>query len=176
MIYSDLFFWKSKLQNSVVLSSFEAEYIALSECTRELVSLFNFLNVIIVNLPTPSSSCDNAACTLVVENSDISKRSKHIDVIYHYSLEKVHDGFINVKHVPGDQNFSDLFTKPVAKVIFQRFIPLDKDYVFQFYNNEAVCYFMHCYKLESYWYGKFSIGSNGVISEDSIESKLHRLL
>jgi hypothetical protein len=32
---NDLYFRKSKLQNSVVLSSFEAEYIALSECTRE---------------------------------------------------------------------------------------------------------------------------------------------
>jgi hypothetical protein len=43
------------------------------------------------------------------------KRSKHIDIRYHYSLEKVHDGFINVKHAPGDdQNFADLFRKPVA--------------------------------------------------------------
>jgi hypothetical protein len=119
MIYSDLFFWKSKLQNSVVLSSFEAEYIALSECTRELVSLFNFLNVIIVNLPTPSSSCDNAACTLVVENSDISKRSKHIDVIYHYSLEKVHDGFINVKHVLVIKILRICLQNPLLKSFFR---------------------------------------------------------
>ncbi len=41
-----LFFWKSKLQNSVVLSSFEAEYIALSECTREIDILLFMLNII----------------------------------------------------------------------------------------------------------------------------------
>ncbi len=93
--------------------------------------------MIIVNLHTPSISCDNAAALEVVENGGISKRSKHID--NHYSLGKVHDGLINVKYAPrDDQNFADLFTKPVAKVAFQMLIPLDKDYAFQFYNNEAL--------------------------------------
>jgi hypothetical protein len=46
---NELFFWKSKLHNSVVLSSFEAEYIALSECVREVISLFNFLKEIIID-------------------------------------------------------------------------------------------------------------------------------
>ncbi len=34
--------WKSKLQNSVVLSTFKAEYFALSECTRDFLSLLIF--------------------------------------------------------------------------------------------------------------------------------------
>jgi transposase InsO family protein len=162
---NELFFWKSKLQNSVVLSSFEAEYIALSECIRELMSLFNFLKMIIVDLPIPFISCDNAAAVKVVENGGISKRSKHIDIRYHYFLEKVDKGLIIVQHISGNQNFADLFTKPVAKIIFQKFVSLDKDNVLQFYNNEAVCCFMHCYKLE---YVKISDGSNGEIAEDLV--------
>jgi hypothetical protein len=87
------FFWKSKLQNSVVLSSFEAE------------------------------------------------RSKHIDVRYHYVVEKFEKGFVKVEHVSGNDNLADIFTKPVSKVVFQKFVSLTKDYVVQFHNNEAACYF-----------------------------------
>jgi hypothetical protein len=143
---NNLFFWKSKLQTSVVMSSFEAEYIALSECVRELTSLFNFLKAFIDNMSTPSVLCDNASAVRVAVNGGVSKRSKHIDVRYHYIVEKIEKGLINVEHISGNENFADIFTKPVANVIFRKFVPLGKDFVIHFGNNEAVCDYVHCYK------------------------------
>jgi hypothetical protein len=139
-IGNELFFWKSKLHNSVVLSSFEAEYIALSECIREVISLFNFLKDVFIDLSTPVILCDNASAIKVAENGGISKRSKHIDTRYHFFLDKIDGGNIVISHIAGEENFADIFTKPVGKVVFQKFVKSDKNHVFSFHNNEAVCH------------------------------------
>ena len=131
-IGNQLFYWKSKLHNSVVLSSFEAEYIGLSECVREVLSMFNFLKSF-SNVSSPIVLCDNLAAISVVDSNGMSKRSKHIDTRYHFFMEHVRNGSIIVKHISGSKNFADLLTKPVGGVVFKNLIKL----VLQ--NIEAVC-------------------------------------
>jgi hypothetical protein len=67
---------------------------------------------------TPLILCDNAAAIKVVENGGISKRSKHIDIRYHFFLDNIDEGNIVVSHISGEENFADIFTKPVGKVVF----------------------------------------------------------
>ena len=44
------------------------------------------------------------AIEVLLKNPSSHKRSKHIDVKYHFSREQVENGLINVKYVPtGDQ-------------------------------------------------------------------------
>lgn len=73
--------WSSHKQNSVDLSSSEAEYIAMSEICRELKYIYSFLAEIggVVNCPTPLFS-DNVAARCWVESTKLLRRSTNIDI------------------------------------------------------------------------------------------------
>jgi len=49
---------------------------------------------------------------------------KHIDVRYHFIREAVEDGKVSVVYIPTDDNPADIFTKPLAKAKFRRFVEL----------------------------------------------------
>ncbi|CAD6997394.1 unnamed protein product [Ceratitis capitata] len=82
--------WESRKQSVVALSSMEAEYVALCQGTKEVV----FLRVLLSELgygeyvkgPT-SILCDNQSALYMVKNPLVQKRSKHIDIRYHYIRE-----------------------------------------------------------------------------------------
>jgi len=50
--------------------------------------------------------------------------NKHINVQYHFIREAVEDGKVSVIYLPTDDNPVDIFTKPLAKAKFQRFVEL----------------------------------------------------
>ena len=50
------------------------------------------------------------------------KRSKHIDIRYHFIREKILSGFVDLQYVPSEDNVADLMTKPFSKVKLQKFI------------------------------------------------------
>ena len=51
-------------------------------------------------------------------------RTKHIDVRYHFIREAVEDEKVSVVYIPTDENPADIFTKPLAKAKFRRFMEL----------------------------------------------------
>ncbi len=75
--------WRSFKEKCVALSSTEAKYIALAECCRALVHAPRVLHELGVQLPT--SKVYNQPCIAWAEVG--GKRTKHVDVRYHYSRE-----------------------------------------------------------------------------------------
>jgi hypothetical protein len=78
------FSWESRKQRTVALSSTEAEYMALSDASKEAVFLIGYLkelgfqslaNVVVFN--------DNQGAGKLTENSVYHARSKHIDVRFY---------------------------------------------------------------------------------------------
>ena len=47
---------------------------------------------------------------------------KHIDIRLHFVRDCVNNHVIDVKHIPGIQNSADLFTKPLDKVVHQKWV------------------------------------------------------
>uniref|UniRef100_H3H993 Integrase catalytic domain-containing protein n=1 Tax=Phytophthora ramorum TaxID=164328 RepID=H3H993_PHYRM len=86
--------WRSKKQRTVALSSTEAEYMALSEATQEAV----WLKVFLCELGEMASDEavkiyeDNQGSIALAKNPQFHKRTKHIDIRYHFVREKVEDG------------------------------------------------------------------------------------
>ncbi len=102
--------WCSKRQSCVSRSSTEAEYIALSHATQEVVWLRRILNDIGEKQEQPSiMNEDNQAAIELSRNPRFHNRTKHIDVAYHFVREKVNDKSINVKYCSTDQMFIYLF-------------------------------------------------------------------
>jgi hypothetical protein len=117
--------WSSKKQNVVALSSTEAEYVAQTHAAKEAIWLRSFISEIQGKTKGPLTiSCDNQGAIALAKDNKFHGRTKHIDLRYHFIREAVEDGKINVKYVPTDDNVSDIFTKPLPRPKFQRFVEL----------------------------------------------------
>ncbi|KYQ49640.1 Copia protein [Trachymyrmex zeteki] len=76
--------WSSKKQTSVTVSSTEAEYIAASHASKELLWLRQLLKDMSFPAEEPTIiNEDNQGCIRLIESSRCGARTKHIDVCYH---------------------------------------------------------------------------------------------
>ena len=105
--------WKSYRQNAMASSTMAAEYMALSDATREAVWLRNLYGDVsgyMLFSPTTIYE-DNEACIAVTSNRLISEKSKHIQVRFHVVRDHLEKGEIRLKPVPTDKQEADIFTK-----------------------------------------------------------------
>ena len=61
---------------------------------------------------------------LLAKDNKFHVRTKHINLRYHFIHEVVEDGKIQVKYVLMDDNISDIFTKPLPRPKFAKFVEL----------------------------------------------------
>jgi hypothetical protein len=115
--------WLSRRQKIVALSSTEAEYMALSDCSRQLVWISQLLNEIGYEIPVPILYGDNQGSIFWGENPIQEKRSKHIDIRYHYIREVVENKQIVPAFIEGKNNPADILTKNLERILFERFRP-----------------------------------------------------
>ena len=115
------FSWLSRRQKTVALSSTEAEYMSLSDCSRQVAWIKMLLEEIGYKLgPLPICS-DNQGAIFISSNPITERRSKHIDIRYHYVRELVEDKKVEVFYVSTDDNPADLFTKNLGRIKFLKF-------------------------------------------------------
>lgn len=118
--------WGSERQKSVALSTTESEYVAASQTIKELVwirrLLFDLQADVMNNVPM--LFMDNQSAIKLVKNPEYHKRSKHIDVKYHFIREKYEEGVFNLEYVASEDQLGDIFTKALNKVKFEKFCQL----------------------------------------------------
>jgi len=57
---------------------------------------------------------DNQGAIALAKNPEFHKRTKHIDIRYHFVREKVEDGQVVLEYCPTQEMLADLMTKPIA--------------------------------------------------------------
>jgi hypothetical protein len=77
-------FWASKKQNSVILSTVEAEYIAAGHCCAQLLWMRQTLRDYDYKLSKVPLLCDNESAIRMADNPVEHNRTKHIDIQYHF--------------------------------------------------------------------------------------------
>ena len=108
--------WKSKKQQTVALSSCEAEYMAITAATQESMFLSMLAKEFGHSTTKPINiRGDNEGSLSLVRNPVINQRSKHIDIKFHFIREKYTSGFISIAHVPSGENVADIMTKPSTR-------------------------------------------------------------
>ena len=108
--------WKSKKQQSVALSTCEAEYMALVAAVQEAKFLRQFLaDMQGTDLKSVNINVDNQGAIALAKNPVYHQRSKHIDIMYHFIRSEVQEGVVSLSYVQLERNLADLFTKPVSK-------------------------------------------------------------
>ncbi|KAE8954904.1 hypothetical protein PR002_g31958 [Phytophthora rubi] len=67
---------------------------------------------------------DSQAALVMATNPTYSRRTRHIELRWHYVREQVEKGVIDLHKVCGDVNPADMFTKPLDKLRLKRMLAL----------------------------------------------------
>jgi len=108
--------WESKKQRTVALSSTEAEYMALTEATKEAMYLRGFLSEL--NLSAPGRvrmMNDNRGALLLAQNHTFHARTKHVDARHHFVRQALHEGLVEIDHLPSGEMPADFLTKGLPR-------------------------------------------------------------
>lgn len=123
LLGNNLISWHSKKQNSVSLSTAEAEYIALGSCCTQLIWMKQMLLDYGKRSNTLDIFCDNTSAIHIAKNPVMHSRTKHIAYRHHFIRELVENKMIAIHHVSSEHQLADIFTKPLD---FSRFVTLRK--------------------------------------------------
>lgn len=136
--------WMSKKQKSVATSTMDAEYMAMCAASKQsqwlalvlremgaadLIGQHKFKPTVrektkfMIGSPVLIRG-DNQAALGLVRDAQISDRSKHIDVAYHYQRDLMKKDRLKVEFVGTAEMVADGMTKPLAKTGFNRFLDL----------------------------------------------------
>jgi hypothetical protein len=127
--------WKSNKQDTISLSSAEAEYKALSDLSREIVWITSLINEIKI-FKSPSNIpvfIDNKAAIDLArsETSQNGFRTKHMDIRLHFVREHVQSNLLNLIYIKSNENPADFLTKAVGRCTIRRSLK-----VLGIYNSE----------------------------------------
>ena len=110
--------WASKKQSTVTLSSTEAEYIALSDCSKEIKFEWMLLKELLNLTKAAIIYEDNTGAIFLVKNQQVGARTKHIDVRHHYIRGLIKQKTLKIMFVSSEDNCSDIMTKNAQLSIF----------------------------------------------------------
>ena len=112
--------WCSQKQETVALSSCEAEFMAATEAAKQAIWLQDLYEEItdqtrerVVVL------VDNKSALALTKNPEFHGRSKHIHRRYHFIRECVENDLIEVQHVPGNDQKADILTKALGRIKYK---------------------------------------------------------
>ncbi len=106
--------WVSKLQKKVALSTTEAEYVAVTEASKEMIWLRSFLEELGQKLDDSTLHCDSQSAIHLAKNPVYHSRTKHIQVRYHFIRSVLEDGILMLEKIPRSKNPADMLTKTVT--------------------------------------------------------------
>lgn len=108
--------WQASRQHTVTLSTTEAELLALSHASKELLCIDRLFRRIRLNLKQPLSiDCDNKQ-TVGVINKDLprlSTKMRHVDIHQFWLRQEVSEKRLTIQWTPSASMIADGFTKPL---------------------------------------------------------------
>ena len=113
--------WSSKRQAIVTTSSCEAEYVASCNAAKEAMWLCRLLESLGQKQIMPKIHSDNTGSITLTKDPAFHARSKHIDVQYHYTRERVENKDISFHYLPTAEMAADIFTKALPRPKHDKF-------------------------------------------------------
>ncbi|GJR32066.1 hypothetical protein Tco_1108298 [Tanacetum coccineum] len=107
--------WMSKKKDCTVMSSAEAEYVALSASCAQVMWMRTQLQDYGFNYNKIPLYCDSQSAITISCNPVQHSRTKHIHTRYHFIKEQVKNGIIELYFVRTEYQLADMFTKALYK-------------------------------------------------------------
>lgn len=97
------------------------EYRALAFTTCEVQWILYLLKDFGVSHDTPAFVyTDSKSAFCIAQNPVLHEKTKHIQIDYHFTREKLQDGTIHIIHIP-TAHVADIFTEPLGLDLFSLF-------------------------------------------------------
>lgn len=94
------------------MSSTEAEHIAAASTAAELISLNGIARNLTNEMSTKTALfVDNRGAIDLTKGYENSKRSRHIDIKYHFKKDLVAKNVLSIEYVTTEENRADILTK-----------------------------------------------------------------
>ena len=119
-IGGDAFSWKATLQPTVALSTTEAEFMAITEATKESIWLRELVGELHSCQGATIVYCDSQSAIHLTKDSMHHERTKHIDVRYHFVRDIVAQGKIIVHKISTEDNPANMLTKTLPTAKFKK--------------------------------------------------------
>ena len=98
-----------------------AEYIALASAVKEVIYIKQLLASLAIPVATPIQIHeDNRTCIHIATNPAAPRKTRHVDIRYHFIRDYHLDGIININYCKSKLMIADIFTKPLARPAFRR--------------------------------------------------------
>nr|AAS98452.2 putative polyprotein [Oryza sativa Japonica Group] len=118
MLGRSLVSWSSKKQNSVDLSTAEAEYVSAGSYCAQLLWMKQTLLDYGISFTKTTLLCDNDSAIKIANNPVQHSRTKHIDIRHHFLRHHVAKCDIVISHIRTEDQLADIFTKPLDETHF----------------------------------------------------------
>jgi hypothetical protein len=105
--------WKARLQDTVALSTTEAEYMAIVEVTRKALWLKGIYSELCGIKSCIIIHCDSQSAIYLTNDQMITEKSKHIDIRYHFVRDIIEKDLVKVCKISTHNNHDDMMTKHV---------------------------------------------------------------
>jgi hypothetical protein len=112
--------WDSKKQNSVALSTTEADYIAIGHCCTQLLWMRQTLRDYGYKLTKVPLLCGNESAIRLADNPVEHSRTKHIAIRYHFLRDYQQKGDIKIAYINTKEQLTNIFTKPLDEQTFNK--------------------------------------------------------
>ena len=116
-----LFSWSLHVQKSITLSSIEAEYMVLPDCSHQAIWIWTLLHKLEYKEQSIPICGDNQGSIFMALNPITKKHIKHINIWYHLVHDVVLDNKVQLYYIEGSENPTDMFTKNLGHMKFSKF-------------------------------------------------------
>jgi hypothetical protein len=117
---NSVFCWNSKKQSVVAHFTAEAENIAAYVAAKQLIWLRKMLSDLDCNHQNSTVLfCDNTSAIAISKNSVFHDMTKHMKIKFHAIRQFQQEGELELRYCTSEEQLADLFTKPLAKNIFE---------------------------------------------------------
>ena len=107
--------WVSKIQSVVALSTTEAEYVAATEASKEMIWLQRLMGELGKKHDMGTLYSDSQSAIHLAKNSAFHSRTKHIHLKYHFIRSVLEDGELKLEKIHTSQNPANMLTKVVTR-------------------------------------------------------------
>lgn len=104
----------SRKQTCVALSSTEAEFLAAAEAIRETLWTTKLLDELKIQIDKPRLFIDNQSTIRMLESMENLRRSKHIDIKYHFAKNICVKRQVIPTYIASEHQVADMLTKTMS--------------------------------------------------------------
>ena len=103
------------MKKVVSLSTIEAEYVAATEASKEMIWLQRFMEELGKKQENSRLYSDSQSAIHLTKNSAFHLKTKNIHLRYHFIRSTLEDGQLKLEKIHTSQNPTDMLTKGVTR-------------------------------------------------------------